>query len=190
MRLFVGVLPPRRARDELARALRPHQGAWPGLRWIDRANWHVTLSFLGEVPEEIQPELETRLARAASRHAPMTLSLAGAGAFPSARRARVFWTGLYGPRLPLVRLAESLGAGARRAGAVQVDRKRLSPHLTLARTRTETDVTGLVEAFAAFEGAEWEMSAVHLVRSHLGSTVRYEEIAEYALTAPAPYGRS
>ncbi|MEV7007371.1 RNA 2',3'-cyclic phosphodiesterase [Streptosporangium sp. NPDC051022] len=190
MRLFVGVLPPWRACDELARALRPHLGAWPGLRWVDRANWHVTLSFLGEVPEEIMSELETRLARAASRHASMTLSLAGAGAFPSPHRARVFWTGLYGARLPLARLADSLGAGARRAGVAQLDRRRFRPHLTLARARAETDMSDLVEAFEAFAGTSWETDTVHLVRSHLGPVVRYETIAEYALAAPAPDGRS
>ncbi len=190
MRLFVGVLLPRQVRDELARALRPHRAVWPELRWIDQANWHMTLSFLGEVPQEVLPELETRLARAASRHAPMTLSLAGAGAFPSARRARVFWAGLHGPGLPLVRLADSLGAGAARAGAVQADRKRFRAHLTLARARAETDVSGLVEAFGAFAGTAWEVNTVHLMRSHLGASVHYEEIAKYALTAPAPDGRS
>ncbi|MFD0888701.1 RNA 2',3'-cyclic phosphodiesterase, partial [Streptosporangium algeriense] len=92
MRLFVGVLPPRQACDELARALRPLRGTWRELRWIDPVNWHVTLSFLGEVPDEVLPRLETRLARAATRYAPLTLGLAGAGAFPTAGRARVLWT--------------------------------------------------------------------------------------------------
>ncbi|MFF4991756.1 RNA 2',3'-cyclic phosphodiesterase [Streptosporangium saharense] len=190
MRLFVGVLPSRQACDELTRALRPVREAWPGLRWADPANWHVTLSFLGEVPDEVLPRLETRLARAAARYAPLTLGLAGAGAFPSVRRARVLWTGLYGSRLPLARLAESLAAGARRAGAVQVDGKRFSPHLTLARARQETDATAMVEALSGFAGTTWEVRAVHLIRSHLGASVRYESIAEYALAAPAPDERS
>ncbi|MEU0519339.1 RNA 2',3'-cyclic phosphodiesterase [Streptosporangium sp. NPDC006007] len=190
MRLFVGVLPPWRARDELTRALGPHRAAWPALRWLDPANWHVTLSFLGEVPEEILPELDTRLARAAARQAPMTLSFAGAGAFPSARQARVLWAGVYGPRPRLIRLAGSLGAGARRAGAVQTDRRQLRPHLTLARSRTDVDVRDLVETFEAFAGTAWEARAVHLVRSRLGPVVRYEPIAEYALSASAPGGRS
>nr|BFE84021.1 hypothetical protein GCM10020093_066220 [Planobispora longispora] len=82
MRLFVGLLPPRPVCDELARALGPHRAAWPRLRWIDRENWHLTLAFLGEVPEEVLPGLEVRLGRAASRYAPMTLAFTGAGAFP------------------------------------------------------------------------------------------------------------
>ncbi|MFC3985695.1 RNA 2',3'-cyclic phosphodiesterase [Streptosporangium jomthongense] len=191
MRLFVGVLPPRRACDELARALRPLRGAWPELRWVDPANWHLTLAFLGEVPPEVLPELETRLARAASRHASMTLALTGAGAFPSVRRARILWSGLSGAHLPLTRLADSVAAGARRAGAVRVDdRKRFRAHLTLARTRAETDVSDLVEALGPFAGTPWEVGTVHLVRSHLGSPVRYETLAEYALASPALGERS
>lgn len=189
MRLFVGVLPPRRACEELTRAIAPHRSAWPGLRWLDPAGWHMTLAFLGEVPEEVLPELETRLARAASRHAPMTLSLAGAGAFPSVRRARVFWTGVHGPHLRLARLAGSLGAGAVRAGAARTDRRRLRPHLSLARSRADVDVRPLVEGLQAFAGTPWEAHTVHLVRSRLGAVVRYETIAEYGLTASAPGGR-
>ncbi|GHE34693.1 RNA 2',3'-cyclic phosphodiesterase [Streptosporangium violaceochromogenes] len=195
MRLFVGMLPPRQAREELTRAIAPHRSAWQGLRWLDPAGWHMTLAFLGEVPEEVLPELETRLARAASRHAPMTLSLAGAGAFPSVRRARVLWTGVRGPHPRLTRLAGSLGAGAVRAGAVRAgavrtDRRRLRPHLSLARSRADVDVRPLVEGFEAFAGTPWEARTVHLVRSRLGAVVHYETIAEYVLTASAPGGRS
>ncbi|MFC7647182.1 RNA 2',3'-cyclic phosphodiesterase [Streptosporangium lutulentum] len=96
MRLFLGLLPPWSVRDELVRALEPHREEWPRLRWLNPVGWHLTLSFLGEVPDRVLPGLETRLARATSRHASMTLSLAGAGAFPSARRARIFLTGVRG----------------------------------------------------------------------------------------------
>ncbi|MEV4188374.1 RNA 2',3'-cyclic phosphodiesterase, partial [Streptosporangium canum] len=90
----------------------------------------------------------------------------------------------------LVRLADSLGAGALRAGAVHADRRRLRPHLTLARSRADADLQRLVEDFGSFAGTGWEAGAVHLVRSHLGAAVRYETVAEYPLVAPAPGGRS
>ncbi|GAA3131192.1 RNA 2',3'-cyclic phosphodiesterase [Planomonospora alba] len=204
MRLFVALLPPRRARDELARALAPHREGWPQLRWVDPENWHLTLAFLGEVPEEAVPGLELRLARAASRYAPMTLAFAGAGAFPSARRCRVFWAGLrgggesYGGRPEIVRLADSTAAGARREG-IEVDDRRFKPHLTLARARTRGDVDArpLVEALEPFAGAEWEAETVHLMRSSFGSPqagperggVRYETVAEWPLVARAPRGQ-
>ncbi|GAA4204607.1 RNA 2',3'-cyclic phosphodiesterase [Streptosporangium oxazolinicum] len=196
MRLFVGLLPPPPVRDELILALEAHRPRWPGLRWLDPATWHVTLSFLGEVPEQVLPELRTRLADAAAHHAPMTLSLTGAGAFPSAGAARVFLTGLGGDRPELARLADHVGTEALGAGAGQTDRRRFTPHLSLARCRVDTDVSPLVEAFGAFSGTVWEAGTVHLVRSNFGggtrdgAEARYETVEEWPLTARAPRGQS
>ncbi|GAA3410546.1 RNA 2',3'-cyclic phosphodiesterase [Streptosporangium vulgare] len=196
MRLFVGLLPPPPVRDELALALEAHRSRWPGLRWLEPANWHVTLSFLGEVPDGVLPELRARLAGAATRHPPMTLSLTGAGAFPSAGRARVFLTGLGGDRTSLARLADHVGTEALGAGAGQTDRRRFRPHLSLARCRADMDVSPLVEAFGTFSGAEWEARTVHLIRSDFGggtlggAGARYETVEEWHLTARAPRGQS
>ncbi|WP_449064672.1 RNA 2',3'-cyclic phosphodiesterase [Planomonospora algeriensis] len=219
MRLFVALLPPRPVRDELARALAPHHGHWPQLRWTDPDNWHLTLAFLGEVAEELLPALQTRLARAASRYEPMALAFAGAGAFPSARRSRVFWAGLHGGGAPhggagssdgaglhggaphggtgssggrpeIVRLADSVGAAARREG-IAVDERRFRPHLTLARakTRDDVDLRPLVEALGSFAGSAWEADTVHLMRSHLGGRVRYETVERWPLVARASRGQ-
>ncbi|WP_329086839.1 MULTISPECIES: RNA 2',3'-cyclic phosphodiesterase [unclassified Streptosporangium] len=190
MRLFVGLLPPPPVRDELILALEAHRPRWPGLRWLDPATWHVTLSFFGEVPEQVLPELRTRLADVAAHHAPMTLSLTGAGAFPSAGAARVFLTGLGGDRPELARLADRVGAEALGAGAGQTDRRRFTPHLSLARCRADTDVSPLVEAFGAFSGTAWEAGTVHLMRSDFGGGARYQTVEEWPLTARAPRGQS
>ena len=68
MRLFVAIVPPPAVQAELARRLAPLQAeAAPGLRWTSQESWHITLAFLGEVREEVVPELSTRLERAARR---------------------------------------------------------------------------------------------------------------------------
>jgi RNA 2',3'-cyclic 3'-phosphodiesterase len=196
MRLFVGLLPPPPARDELVLALEAHRPRWPGLRWLDPANWHVTLSFLGEVPDPALPELRARLADAAAHHAPMTLSLAGAGAFPSADRARVFLTGLEGDLPGLADLADRVRAEALGAGAGQTDHRRFVPHVSLARCRADTDLSPLVEAFGPFSGTAWEAGTMHLIRSNFGggtrggAEARYETVEEWPLTARTPRGRS
>ncbi|ETK30802.1 RNA 2',3'-cyclic phosphodiesterase [Microbispora sp. ATCC PTA-5024] len=182
-RLFVALLPPPEVLEEVAASLDPVRPRWPGLRWIDPALWHVTLAFLGEVPDRVLPGLSTRLTRAAARHAAVTLAFAGAGAFPSAGRGRIFWLGLEAEP-PLTRLAQSLAAGAERAGAGEADRKRFHPHLTLARSRDGDDLRPLVGSLDAFSGRRWTADAVHLVRSHLGPRVRYEPVEAYPLGSP------
>ncbi|RVX45317.1 2'-5' RNA ligase [Nonomuraea polychroma] len=185
MRLFAALVPPDEVLDEISRAIAPHVGQVPGLRWPDRAGWHITLGFFGEVPEEVLPEMEVRLARAVRRHPALDLAFEGFGGFSSLRRARVFWIGVTGDSM--TRLADSVKAGARRAGATQTDEKRFHPHLTLARAKVETDLRPLVESLSGFSGSPWRAERVHLVRSYPGPHVRYESLAEWAL-APAERG--
>ncbi|GII88369.1 RNA 2',3'-cyclic phosphodiesterase [Sphaerisporangium siamense] len=183
MRLFVALSPPPEVLAEVAGAVGACPERWPDLRWVAGETWHITMAFLGEVPERALPELRTRLARAAGRHAPMTLRFEGAGAFPSARRARVVWLGLAGGGTAISRLAASLAAGAARAGAVDADRKPFHPHLTLARARPRDglDARPLVEELKDFGGTPWRAETVHLMRSHLGPRTRYEALGSWPL---------
>ncbi|MGH3404855.1 MAG: RNA 2',3'-cyclic phosphodiesterase, partial [Streptosporangiaceae bacterium] len=89
MRLFVAIVPPPAVTAELEARTAPLRPAWPDLRWTGPEAWHVTLAFLGEVREEVVPELSTRLERAARRHQAQPLAVRGGGAFPSPPRARV-----------------------------------------------------------------------------------------------------
>jgi RNA 2',3'-cyclic 3'-phosphodiesterase len=183
MRLFAAVEPPDAALAELDDAVTPLRAAAPELRWTGTASWHLTLAFLGEVREERVPDLTRRLERAAHRHPPQQLAIAGGGAFPSARRAQVLWAGIAGDGRALARLADSVAAGARRAGAAPPrQHAKFRAHLTLARCRAPTDVSKLTLALDEFRGGSWTANAVHLIRSHLSSgPPRYEEIGSWPL---------
>jgi RNA 2',3'-cyclic 3'-phosphodiesterase len=187
MRLFVAVALPAGAAGELDSAVAPLRLAWPELRWTGRDAWHLTLAFLGEVDEEVLGELGERLERAAARHARLSLSLGAAGAFPTAARARVLWTGIEGDRRGLAGLAASVAAGARRAGvALAPDRRRYEPHLTLARCRAPADVRTLVATLAGFAGTPWAAGEIYLIRSRLQDQPRYETLGTWPLLAPSP----
>ncbi|MEV5414070.1 RNA 2',3'-cyclic phosphodiesterase [Thermopolyspora sp. NPDC052614] len=187
MRLFVALLPPEEALAEIAQAVRGRRGEWSELRWVPEELWHVTLAFLGEVDEGLLGGLEVRLARAAARHAAVEVAFAGAGAFPSAGRANVFWVGMRGVvadergRPLLSGLAGSVTAGAEKAGVGRGERRRFHPHLTLARCRQRTDLRALVEGMSGFAGRPWRAGTVHLMRSYLGRSVRYESIAQWPI---------
>jgi RNA 2',3'-cyclic 3'-phosphodiesterase len=191
MRLFVAIVPPAGVLAELAAAVQPLQTAAPELRWTPSTSWHLTLAFLGEVDERILAGLSERLERAAHRHPPQHLAIAGGGAFPSAARARVLWAGIRADKKALRSLAASVSAGARRAGAPPPDEARkYSPHLTLARCREPANVAALTVTLAAFSGSEWTAPSVHLVHSYLvgGRASRYEDVAAWPLTAQSRPG--
>jgi 2'-5' RNA ligase len=185
MRLFVAVVPPANVLAELAMATEPLRLAAPGLRWAGTENWHLTLAFLGEVGEPALAGLSTRLERAARRHPPQRLALAGGGAFPAAARARVLWAGVEADRRALGRLAASVAAGARRAGAAPPDEgRKFRAHLTLARSAAPADLTSVVTGLRTFASTAWTADSVQLVRSHLGNGApRYEAVGSWPLAA-------
>lgn len=192
MRLFVAIVPPHAALAELEDAVVQLRAVAPELRWTKTASWHLTLAFLGEVKEEVLPDLRARLERAADRHPPQRLAIAGGGAFPSARRAQVLWAGIAADDRALAALADSVAAGARRAGAPPAgQRPKYRAHLTLARCRAPTDVSDMSVTLSGFSGTPWTATSVHLIRSHLsGGPPRYEELSSWPLHGHRTQSRS
>ncbi|MER6450981.1 RNA 2',3'-cyclic phosphodiesterase [Streptomyces venezuelae] len=181
MRLFAAVLPPDEAVAELARAVDPlHDDR---LTWTGRAGWHFTLAFMGEVRDEVLPELHTRLERAAHRTAPFALRLHGCGHFGE----RALWAGAAGELTGLRMLAERANAAARRAGVPMEQHHRYTPHLTLARSRGTTPLRPYLDALADFAGTPWQVDTLSLVRSNLpvsgvpGEQPRYETVGAWPL---------
>ena len=182
MRLFVAIALPPEAAGELDAVVAPLRPAWPELRWTGVDAWHLTLAFLDEVGEAVTAKLAHRMNNAARRHAPLSLSLGGAGAFPAATRARVLWTGIHGDVKGLAALAASVAAGAGRAGAPPADGRRgYQPHLTLARCRAPADVGPLVDSLGGFAGTSWVASEIYLIHSRPEADPRYEVLGSWPL---------
>jgi 2'-5' RNA ligase len=180
VRLFVAVELPEPVRAHLDSRTGPLRQSLRGWRWTPAAQWHLTLAFLGEVDEDRLPELARRMGLAARRHEPFDLRLEGFGAFSNARRARIVWAGVGGDRDALVRLADSVSAGARRA-KIDLEERRYRPHLTLGRRRAPVDLRDQLSPGPAYESPPWRVQEIALVESHLGSVVRHEVRERYPL---------
>lgn len=181
MRLFAALIPPEEVLDELADLLAPLRGSWPGLRWLSRESWHVTLAFYGELDAHGCAMLLPGLAEAA-RSPALELSLAGAGLFPprNAARARLLWTGLRGDLSGLAGLAEAASTAGVNAGSAEEGHRAYHAHLTLARCKVPRDLRPLAERLDGFTGRPWTAGQVHLVLSHHGAP-RYETLARWPL---------
>lgn len=185
MRLFAAVLPPPAAADELAGAVEKLK-TLPGaetLRWTLRESWHFTLAFMAEVPDEMVPELSTRLERAAHRTPPFPLALQAGGHFGD----RALWAGARGDVETLRLLARRADAAARRSGIPMEEHHPYRPHLTLARGQGEPSLVTYADRLSDFEGAEWTVAELTLVRSNLpvsgmpGERPRYEVVGRWPL---------
>jgi 2'-5' RNA ligase len=183
MRLFVALDPAPPAVASLRGAL-SELPPLSALRIMRAEQWHLTLAFYGEVPDSRVDDLSERLSRAASRTAPLTLRLEGAGTFGrQARRAHVLWAGLSGDVEQVRRLAERCSAAGRRAGVVMEDRP-FRPHLTIGRARgREVDLRDAVAVLSSYVGPAWTETELRLVQSHLGPPTVHDTLATWALGA-------
>ena len=184
MRLFAAVTPPAEIVEDLAAHLEPRIEAGTEIRWTDPGQWHITLAFMADAPERVLDDLTERLARAAGRHSPFTLSILGAGAFPNPYAARILWAGVADPDGGLGPLARGIRHACNKAGATP-DGAHFHPHLTLGRFRRPTEATRWIRALDAFASEPWRVRSVSLIESHLGEgrghRPRYEVLEELAL---------
>jgi 2'-5' RNA ligase len=150
-------------------------------RWTTPDRWHLTLLFLGAVPEECVGALVATAGPAVAGAPTMTLRLAGGGRFGSVRRPQVAWAGLDGDVDPLVALAGRL-ADAARSLRLPVEDRPFRPHLTLGRWRPRQPADGsLTDRLAGYRGPDWPVTEVRLEESHLGLRATYRTVAAYAI---------
>jgi RNA 2',3'-cyclic 3'-phosphodiesterase len=182
-RLFVALEPPdgvRRRIAALAAELKRSAGrAADDVRRIPVENVHLTLQFLGAVPEERVPAFTAAVVAAAAAARPAALEVKGAGGFPNARRPRVLWLGLGGDVAAAEALVAALGRSLGPLGFAPEDRP-WSAHLTIGRARESRGAPGLAGALAPrpdAEGVPWRAAEVVLFESHLSPKgPRYEAL--------------
>jgi len=169
MRLFVAAQPPDDVLDALVEVVDDlhHRPDAESLRWVIREQLHVTLRFLGEVPD-VAPVLE---ALAATR-----LPAAEAEATPGVTRL--------GRQVLCVPVA---GVDALAAAITHIGPDEDRPfrgHLTLARVRGRRGVVARSLAGTPVD-LRWPVPEVALVRSHLGPDgPRYETLATFPAHHP------
>jgi RNA 2',3'-cyclic 3'-phosphodiesterase len=180
MRVFIAVDLPndiRRKLKELQRELRPLSNS---ARWVVPESIHITLKFLGEVPEKRIEEIDEALGGLTWK--PFTVSVHGVGFFPGARSPRVFWAGMEAPTMQ--GLTEELDARMERLG-FDKEKRAFRPHITLARAKDTRIDSALVTAsskYAEQDFGSFSADRIFLFQSTLKPTgAVYNKVKEYSL---------
>jgi 2'-5' RNA ligase len=177
MRLFVALVPPPSVREEVAHAVaRLPSAIRAQLKRIGPERYHLTLAFLGDVPEEHTAPLVSCLSAVAVAAPPLRLHVAGSGHFAE----RVLWLGLRGDTKPMQTLAASV-TDAVTASGLDLQQKPYRPHLTVARPRSEGSVVEAAAAMASYDGPSWVARDLFLMRSRLGVHPTYEPQTSWPL---------
>ena len=145
MRIFVAIDLPDDIRARIRELMDLLRSAAPGLRWSRPEGLHITLKFAGEI-SEAQIEEARRGLTGLPPAAPLPISIAGSGFFPSAKRPRAFWLGVKaGQELPL--LAAQIDAEMSRIN-IPTETRPYTPHLTMARADGSVNLKQLEDQLA------------------------------------------
>jgi len=185
MRLFLAIELPELSRHHFAVALDNLRRPWTNIRWVNAANLHLTLKFLGEVEDRAVAPLSDAIHQALRSPEPLQLQPDHAELLPPRGRLRVVAAGISGEVEPLRMLVDQIetactGCGFRR------EHRPFRPHITLGRTRVPVPSSSrgaLANDLQAYLPApSFTVTSFSLIESHLGAGgSRYVRLADFPL---------
>jgi len=107
------------------------------LKWVTTEQMHLTIKFIGEVPDQQLPEIKSVITNAIGIQPAFTMGIEGLGMYPHIEKPRIIWLGITGKE-PLIGLHKILDQALTKVG-IRQERRIFSPHLTLARVRRHAD---------------------------------------------------
>jgi RNA 2',3'-cyclic 3'-phosphodiesterase len=195
VRLFVAAYPSPEALvhfGSLVSTLAVGQPRGPGqsLRLVPPDRMHLTLVFLGDVPEDRLPAVKAAVATAVARwvggHERRArqphIRIGGGGRFGRGRFTTL-WAGLRGDLAALGDLVADVRRELR-AAKLPFDVKPFRPHVTLARPGdrlSDADLAADLHALCQYQGPEWPLGSIDLVESHQGPNITYDRLAAFPL---------
>ncbi|MFH1821519.1 MAG: RNA 2',3'-cyclic phosphodiesterase [Methanobacteriota archaeon] len=167
-RAFVAIDIDEEVRNRIVAAQEQLGATGADLKLVEPPNIHVTMKFLGDVPDKKLGEITEALTRGATGTDKFDIGVKGIGVFPNLNYIRVIWAGVDEGKDELVELQRKIEgelekAGFRREGS-------FVPHLTIARVRTARQKDKLASFVNEMSSAEFGVTrslAVELKQSTL-----------------------
>ena len=176
IRLFVAIPLPDTIRMQLAML----QSGLQGARWVKPENIHLTLRFIGDVPNDQAHDIDAALA--GIKIPGFTLAFDGIGSFAWGSNPHALWVGVAKSE-PLMRLQAKIETALVRTGLPPESRK-FAPHATLARLKhaKPARIATWAEEHGAFRTPPFDVDRFILFSSFLASEgAIYTPQVEYPL---------
>jgi len=165
MRLFAAVNIPK----ELKEAFGEVQAGFRGhgkFSVVNPENIHITLKFLGEVPENNLGHLREALDKI--NFEPFKVKLSGVGAFPNHKFVKVVWAGVSDGNEEIQKLHQHVEQAISEFGFKKD--KNFESHATLARAKFINNRNGMRDFFEKYENSEFgkfKVNSFELMESRL-----------------------
>jgi 2'-5' RNA ligase len=126
------------------------------IRWVTHKNIHLTLKFLGALPESRLEEICQAIKMECEKQAAFDIEVTGLGCFPNLRQPRITWVGLAAP-ISLTQLQGNLEKMTRQMG-FPAEQRSFSAHLTIGRVREQITTDELKRLQSALA----ELKIIHI----------------------------
>ena len=151
--------------------------------WNRDGKFHLTLKFIGEIPQARVERLSLAAERATRDLSAFNLVITEAGVFPNRGMPKVLWLGINDQDGQLAELQSRLEEECAQEGFSKEERA-FHPHLTIARLRKPYGARGLAGAHrqGGFAALEISVSELLVIRSELSSKgSKYTTISRHHL---------
>jgi 2'-5' RNA ligase len=139
LRLFVAIELPPEAQQALYSLKYSLGKRLKRARWIEAENLHLTLQFLGYCPQEQVPDITYQIRKAVEDFEAFEFRLDTLGAFPSAKRPRVFWIAVSEGKEAIRQLQKRVEESLETLG-FEAEKRDFHPHITMVRFKTPEDL--------------------------------------------------
>ncbi len=169
MRAFIAIETGEHVKQALGAFQRKLRGTGAQVRWVRPETMHLTLAFLGEVPEPGLQSVRAAMELSVEEFHALHLEVHGTGTYGPTRSPRIIWADLRGDTAGLQQLQSRL-AEALRAAGFQTEDRPFSPHITLGRIHGKRNLDAMmkrIEAAADQPFGTIEATAITLFESVL-----------------------
>lgn len=169
MRCFLAIELPQAVHDRLAELQKRLAVLDRLVRWTRVEQIHLTLKFLGDVPDRQAAAVCVAARKVAERFEPFDLDIRGTGCFPLGGPARIVWAGLADPPASLLECQEACEETYAALG-FKPEKRMFKPHLTIGRVRDGADsrqVRAAVQAQADFAAGRCRVTELVMFQSVL-----------------------
>ena len=145
--------------------------------WAQPSGVHLTLKFLGGVPEDRLDNIAAVIEKSVQSFAPLTIKTSDHSAFPNLKRPRVLFVGLE-QNGELNHLQQVIETNLAELG-FETEDKPFKPHLTVGRVKSIATECSLGERFQAIKPLlfSWTVNQANLMSSILlPAAARYSVI--------------
>lgn len=130
------------------------------IKLVERENLHITLRFLGEIPQQRVNDVIRALSTV--KFAKFEMRLADLGVFPDLSRPRVLWVGVSQGAEALANLANAVRAAVDKYA--EHEEREFTPHLTIGRIKSGRNVDRLGDLIRRYKGVEFGVVVVDKVK--------------------------